>query len=120
MNEVRIINKTGHRITVYRQNGMVPELVVDYAPDGPKAEIVTSGRSHLFTVKNIPVYCEQFGEVINLPPEQPGTYYIVALVVAQQIRDNRKDLLVPDYSDRLRIDGRTVGVIGLRQITWAD
>ena len=62
----------------------------------------------------IPVNGTKMGDVENLPPPQPGVYYVVSRVVAEAARA-RTDLLIVD--DTVRDEqGRIVGARALARV----
>lgn len=51
-------------------------------------------------IDNIPVNQNSYGEVIGLPEEKEGTYYIVSRIVAEAMKGKRNDLLIVDKTIR--------------------
>jgi len=110
------VNLTPHPINYYSEDG---ELVQTIEPSGKIARVSqesTEGEAAgPFSVHEVSTK-----EVINLPPPEENTYYIVSTAVAEQLKDSgRNDVLVPDTWDYgVRDDkGRIIGTKKFKRIT---
>jgi hypothetical protein len=112
---VKLINLTPHPITI-----VVGDQKLVLAPSGNVAR-VSQGYRDLGTLglgdtNNIPVVATTYGDVTGLPPEEPGTFYIVSALVAQAAwAAGRLDVLAPDTGAGALRDqeGKIVGVTRL-------
>ncbi len=111
---VRLINLTPHPITI-----VVGDQRLVLAPSGNVAR-VSQGYRDLGTLEvggfDIPVVATTYGDIVGLPPEEPGTFYIVSAIVAQAAwAKGRLDVLAPDTGAGAVRDeeGRIVGVTRL-------
>lgn len=85
---------------------LTPHDVV-YSNKGNFKVIQTSGLARctmeskmVDIIDNIPVNQNSYGEVVGLPEEQEGTYYIVSRIVAEAMKGKRNDLLIVDKTIR--------------------
>jgi len=101
-----LINLTPHPVTIYHQG-----KVLTIPPSGNTAR-VSCERKEAYTIMGIPVAKNEWGEVLGLPPEEPGTFFIVSMLVMQALGESRPDLLSPDTGkDAVRDeDGRIIAV----------
>ena len=107
MKEMKVVNLTPHPVVVLRDGERI-----EFPPSGQVArlgeEIVSTGM----TIEGVPVVEKRLSG-LDLPPVQPGVFYIVSLAVAQVAR--REDLLVPD--DLVRDErGQVIGCRRLARI----
>jgi hypothetical protein len=114
MTNNRIVNLTGHDITIF--NGRGNKVVVP--ADQPKL-VVDSRRKRVGYVsqKAIKTPIIALNRKINkdkLPPIFPGTFYIVSIVTAMAYPE-RKDFLVPGRKVRDGT-GKVIGCLDLRLI----
>ena len=114
MTNNRIVNLTGHDITIF--NGQGRRVVVP--ADQPKL-VVDSRRKRVGYVsqKAIKAPIIALNRKINkdkLPPIFPGTFYIVSIVTAMAYPE-RKDFLVPGRKVRDGT-GKVIGCLDLRLI----
>jgi hypothetical protein len=104
-----IVNLTPHAINLVR-DGQVVETI---HPSGTIARVSMTteivGQINGFEVRK-----NTYNEVVDLPPREEGTIYIVSALVAQAAKD-RYDLVVPDGSVR-DADGRIIGCTGFAVI----
>lgn len=85
-----ILNYTPHTVNIIDLEGKV---IQDFPSVG---EIrCKQTNEQIGQINNIPISSTCFGEVIGLPKEQKGTYYIVSRLVKQAC-PSRQDLLVPN------------------------
>ena len=94
----RIVNLTPHGIVLRTGDG--PETDITIPPTAPPARVDSAPGhvSHAYTGCPVPVHhAAAFGAVSNLPAPEPGTLYIVSLMVAQRVRelDDRTDVVAP-------------------------
>lgn len=109
LNGIKIINATGHKITILSPDS-TPEnyrVVQEIEP----TELLLRRREetvYMGTINGIPRYHKVFKEVEGLPPQKEGVYYIVSALC---LDPNRTDLLIPltlrDAKDRSHILGCT-------------
>lgn len=110
----RLINLTGHDITLFDDIGNVVTL----PPDGPKLG-VDARKKQIGYIAKLPVQVPVI--VINrqinrnsLPPEKRGTVYIVSMITALAYPE-RTDFLVPGQKVRDE-QGRIIGCKSFRMI----
>lgn len=108
-NNVKIINATGHKITILTPDS-TPEnyTVVQEIEPTPLKLRRREENVYVRTVNGIPCYHKQFKEIEGLPEPQPGVFYIVSAICYDP---SRTDLLIPltlrDAKDRSHILGCT-------------
>lgn len=103
---MNIINLTPHPVNIRRADGTFLNL--------PKCDTparCSVSLQNVAGINGIAVNRQSFGEVQNLPPEEPDTYFLVSLVVAQAAK-GRSDLVSPGGAIR-NADGVQVGCDGL-------
>ncbi len=83
-----IINLTPHEVKLVTSEG-----VKKYTPSGKIAR-VSMTRELIRMVDGVFAYRPIPGEVVDLPSQEEGTYYIVSALVRTAL-PNRKDLLSP-------------------------
>lgn len=105
--EVRkIVNLTPHDVCV---NGVIilPSGIVARC----KEDVIAIGNI-MYRGAEIPVIKKQFSDVYDLPDAEPGTIYIVSLVVAQALSGIRTDVFA--VGDTIRdAKGKVVGAKSL-------
>ena len=105
-----IINLTPHAINFVNSNGDIYKTI---NPDGTVARLQTD--TVVFgQIEDIPLTRTEFGPIDGLPDPQPGVYYIVSSLVAQQCKD-RNDVYIPNESVR-DSNGRIIGCKSLGKI----
>lgn len=100
-----IINLTPHVITVVTNNGNI-----EIKPSGviPRVSVKTVPAG---SINGIPLFRNEYGEVVDLPEEQEGTLLVVSGLLKSAC-PSRSDLVVP--AKQIRDDqGRIVGCEGL-------
>lgn len=109
-----LVNLTPHPVNIYRNRSLEdgPEMVIP--PSGTVARIATI---ELGTGLSGESGCQyemvEYGHAHDLPPRQPGTDYIVSLVVALAV--HRDDLLAP-YVEVRNEQGTMVGCRYLQKV----
>lgn len=111
---MRIVNLTPHQVAISMPNG----TVVQYPPAGvvarvevkqEKIEFINAAGepSHPF-----PIVSNTFSEeIVNLPPPEEGTWFIVSGLVRTALGDTREDVLAPDTgATAIRENGQVVAV----------
>jgi hypothetical protein len=88
-NMKKIINLTPHDIVIMGENG---EKII-LSKDGTVAR-VTVNRKATESVNGIPIFTESYGDVVGLPNESEGVYWIVSALVRQAV-PWRQDVLSP-------------------------
>lgn len=103
-----VINLTPHDVHVRKNTGEM----VTFPRSGTVARctelVVTDGAIDGFNI-----YHKEYGDVIDLPDEQPDTLYIVSYMILQQL-PNRYDLFAPGLLIRDE-NGVVIGCDGLQQ-----
>jgi hypothetical protein len=84
-----IVNRTPHVVRILVGDAAIRTI----EPTLPTPRTATA-REALFVVDGVPVDRVIYGGIVDLPPEEPGVFLIVSLMVAQAVPE-RKDLLVP-------------------------
>lgn len=111
---VKLINLTPHTVNLYVAVGNREDAAIFAIPPTGTIARCSVQREMLGRVGGSPVYRPAYGEVEELPPPEPGTYYLVSALVAQACPD-RHDLLIPD--DTIRDDqGRIIGCRALATV----
>lgn len=107
----RIINLTPHDMHVYppdcpdriESGNVQPIAVIPPAPAEMRAPLdktrIREARPLMYDGAEIPVNVIRHHGSSNLPPPEPGVWFVVALVVGLANPD-RRDLLVPDEAVR--------------------
>lgn len=107
-----IFNLTQHVVRIVDVDGNVHDIL----PSGTVATVsVTMTATQAVTVEGLQfaVNRREFGQVQNLPEQQPGSIYIVSAMVKDRILD-RPDVFAPDTGPTaIRKDGQVWGVLGL-------
>ncbi len=119
---MRLVNLTPHEVVVevdgirisFPSEGNA-RVVVRQSPYKTVCVDECDGR----TVANIPLYLNLYGSVEGLPDPQPGTLYIVSLMVINALKADtpdgiiRGDVISPDSGPTaIRQDGKIVAVRG--------
>lgn len=96
---MKVINLTPHAVTLVAQDG-TPSLVIPASGQIARVscETVVAGHIEVEGV-SIPITHNVYGEVQNLPPQTPGTIYVVSSLVANCV-PYRADVLIPNESVR--------------------
>ena len=102
---MKIINLTPHPIVItdgptFPPSGTVARVSVQQVDAG--------------TIAGIPVKTQTFGDIVDLPPSEPDTVYIVSsLVLSAAKAAGRTDCVAPDTANAVRDDaGHIVSVPG--------
>lgn len=98
---MKIINLTPHDINIITESD-----TITFPASGVVARVSTT-RETVREINGMPVNRTVFGQVIGLPEEKEGTFYIVSLATAKAAA-GRSDLLITD--DTVRDDsGHIIG-----------
>lgn len=108
---MRIINLTPHTINIVTEDGGAR---FDIMPSGTVARCEQQ-QVLMGVVNDIPVYQSLFGAVQDLPDMREDTLYITSSLVANALKDSRKDLVVPCSYVRDG-GGRIIGCQGLARV----
>ena len=103
------VNLTPHTVNVIRQDGSVLDL-----PASGQVARCSQSAELVFVQDGIEVTRQAFGEVVGLPDEQEGIFFIVSRLVAAACPE-RRDLLIPGPLIRGE-DGQPMGCQGLSVI----
>lgn len=102
---MNIINLTPHDINVVTPSGVI---TIHRSNNVARCN---SSSVQIDTVNDIPIFQTIFGEIVNLPPPQGDTLFIVSMIVKDRAI-NRTDLVSP--SDLVRdSNGVIIGCKGL-------
>ena len=103
---MKIINATPHAINVVKGGD-----IVTFQPSGMVARVDMTTNASTLNLDGFNVSCNQAGDVVGIPPQQDGVYYIVSAVVLGN--STRSDLIAPDTNRANRNDlGHIVSVPG--------
>lgn len=106
MNINTVLNLTPHVLTIVLEDGNKIEI----KPSGliPRVSVKTV---RIGEVNNIPLFRNEYGNVVDLPDPVDGTLYVVSGLLKSACPD-RSDLVVP--AKQIRDDqGRIIGCEGL-------
>jgi hypothetical protein len=92
--QVKLVNLTPHEVVIYDVNNNV---VLRVPPSGQVARVTTEERV-IGAINGVPLVKTVYGEVQGLPEPEPGTVYIVSLLVLQAMAGRRSDLVAPNTS----------------------
>jgi len=112
----RLINLTPHPLNLMGDEG---ELVIP--PSGRIARAREERELIEYLIlegRKIPVYKVRYGEVIDLPPPEPGVIYVVSSITAQAVArtdPGRDDVVIPGDPVRDQ-EGRIIGMRGVCRI----
>ncbi|MBO8164674.1 MAG: hypothetical protein H0Z34_13315 [Brevibacillus sp.] len=107
-----IINLTPHDVHVYDAEGKT--AIKTYPASGIVAR-VKSSTEIVGEVDGIAVAHITFGEIEGLPNPQPGTKYIVSLLVLQAVDGKRDDLIGPDTGPGSVVRDESGQIVGVRR-----
>ena len=108
------VNLTPHTLTVSATDGKI----ISIAPSGTVArcnQTVSVVDTVTVDGHKIQVTSVILGDVTDLPDPQDGTVFIVSRLVADKMRDSRKDLLIPGPLLRDK-DGKVIGCDGFSRV----
>jgi hypothetical protein len=89
-----LANCTAHAICLYLPNGRIYVL-----PPAERAARILHDKRRVETADEFPVRLLQGDRIVNLPPPEEGTTYIVSTVVAlAAAAKGRNDVVAPDVS----------------------
>ena len=110
-----LVNLTPHTITIV--NPKTGEVFVEIPPSGDVCRVACTTVYTGYSIGGIPITRNTYGEVVNLPDEKVGTYYIVSSLVRSALIEsgkNRTDIFIPNESIRDN-QGRIIGCASLAQ-----
>ena len=91
----RIVNLTPHAVRLYAADGVTLIQEIPGPAKGGEARVSEAPGGHDGMFMGVAIYSPPtVGEVINLPPPEEGTFYLVSAVVAAAVR-GRADVLRP-------------------------
>ncbi len=111
-----IVNLTPHDIHLYEGDA----IIHTWKGLGDDAARVSTVKETKFEVKVgehlIPVKKTEFGDMVNMPPKKPNTFYVVSLICATKLKTlGRNDILTIDGAvrdDKNRVIGfRNFGIM---------
>jgi hypothetical protein len=88
---LKLVNLTPHEIVVYQGDNVVLRI----PPSGRVARVVAK-EEIVGVVNGVPLVRTVYGEIQGLPDPQPGTIYIVSLLVLQALQGRRNDVVAPN------------------------
>jgi len=103
----KIVNLTPHAIVL--NTGEV------FEPSGKVARVSSSFEDSGLDVNGIQIFETKFGQIIDLPDYEDGTFFIVSAMVMAANKGVRKDLIAPatSHPDTIRNEkGHIVSVPG--------
>jgi hypothetical protein len=92
---MKLVNLTPHEVVILDSND---NIIAKIPPSGTVAR-VESGEELISVINGIPVYKVSYGNIQGLPEPEPGTVYIVSIVVLSALKEkgiNRKDVVAPN------------------------
>lgn len=102
--QVRVLNFTPHTINVV---GTVSyEILSDGLARCETKRVMVD--SLVFGETTVPINRTAFGVVTGLPEPEEGTFIVVSALVAQALKGQRTDLIIPDDAVRDEV-GRIIG-----------
>ena len=112
--EVKLVNLTPHEVVVLDDAN---NIVLRVPPSGKVARVATK-EELVGTVNGVPVFRTTYGAIEGLPEPEPGTVYIVSLLVLQALQAHkikRDDVVAPNTSPTPNgavrdAQGRIIGV----------
>jgi len=109
---MNIVNLTPHDVRIYDAEG---KNVIRTFPASGTVARVKSTTEIVGEVDGIAVAKSTFGEIEGLPAPQPGTKYIVSLLVLQAAARQRDDLIGPDTGPGSVVRDENGQIIGVRR-----
>jgi hypothetical protein len=109
---MKIINLTPHDVHIYDVDGKT--VIATYPASGTVAR-VKSSTEIVGKVNGIAIARTAFGEIEGLPDPQPGTKYIVSLLVLQAAGGKRDDLIGPDTGPGSVVRDENGQIVGVRR-----
>ena len=109
-----LVNLTPHDLNVQTENGKV----ITIPRSGQIARCAQTEKqldSIVDTEGLIPVCAVELGEVEGLPAPQEGTIFICSRIIAEAVKGQRSDVLVPGPAIRDEA-GRVIGSKGLSRV----
>lgn len=108
----KVINLTPHAITL-----QVGDVATTFQPSGTVARVQQETLPMRLTVAGGQVHTSSFGEVLDIPQPQLGTYYIVSGMVLSALNGARADVIAPKTdTTAIRNDkGHIISVTGWLQ-----
>jgi len=91
---IKLVNLTPHELTIYDANNVVLRI----PPSGQVARVTTREKI-IGSVNGVPLVTTEYSAVEGLPDPQPGTMYIVSLIVLQALKSQgitRDDVIAPN------------------------
>ena len=108
---ILLFNLTPHTVRIVDNGG---KTLYVFPPTYPPAR-VSAVHNETGMLGDVPFASLLFGEVENLPPAQPGVFYIVSAFVLQACPD-RADLVRPDSGPDAQRD-RAGRIVAVRRLT---
>ena len=105
---MKFINLTPHDVNIYTDNG-----IKTIKPSGLAR--CTQQQTLIGCIGNINLYKTEFGEVNGLPAPCADTLYIVSMAVAEAVKEQRSDVLIPIEPVRDE-NGTIIGCRGLARL----
>lgn len=85
-----VINLTPHAITL-----QIGDVTTTFQASGIVARVQQETLPMGLTVAGGTVHTSSFGQVLDIPPLQMGTYYIVSGMVLSALNGSRPDVIAP-------------------------
>ncbi|GIQ63596.1 hypothetical protein PACILC2_21640 [Paenibacillus cisolokensis] len=109
---MKIVNLTPHDVKVYDADA---KSVIRVYPASGKIARVKSQAVVVGEANGIEVVRTKFDEIVDLPGPQPGTKYIVSLLVLQAAAGTRDDLIGPDTGFASVVRDAEGNILGVRR-----
>jgi hypothetical protein len=107
-----ILNLTPHPVTILNRDGSVH---LNILPEETPARVSVKHSLWPYTPQGVRILLEEYEDITDLPPQQPGIWLIVSRTVAE--RSLREDLLVVTNLARDE-QGRVIGCYDLAVLDW--
>ena len=91
MEKNKFVNLTPHEVVILDDN---KNVVKTFAPSGLIARC-SANEQYVNTLDGVKITRQSFGEVQGLPEPQAGTWYIVSRIVAEAVKGQCDDVIVP-------------------------
>lgn len=88
---MKIVNLTPHEVRVVLPDGTTRE----FPPSGRVARVATRQVAG-DPIDGVPVVTTEYGQVEGVPAPEPGTIYMVPMLVGQHLAGQRDDIFGPD------------------------
>lgn len=109
---MKYVNLTPHAINIVGENG---EKIKTIKPSGVQARVAVKTEPIKTLDDGIQVYKSTYGAVEGLPEPELKTIYIVSMMVASRVPEERCDVVVP-YGYVRDENGNIIGCRGFQNV----